>query len=410
MIHSIYLICMENIVEGCTPQLFEHIYVWLQTAPWKDARHKQTAAWMIVGLLATMHVALTRWCPYVLGRAKFAQSVQRRFDRWLNNPRISVLRLYLALLSHVLKDFQDRKIYLALDTTMLWNTYCVVYISLVYRGRMIPLVWKVMEHESASIAFRDYQRWIGLLRRFFQGKKVYVLADRGFVHREFMRWVKRTPGWHFRIRHKSNVGLYRWDGGKFVPLVYRVNPGQVVCYHGVYVTGEYEKVHLVVAWQRGAEEPWVILSDEPTYPETLADYALRFDIEEGFLDQKSNGFQWESSKLRNRHALRRLCFLMAVATLIMVCHGSSVVAEGKRRVVDPHWFRGHSYARIGMDWIRHALARGLALLTQLVLITAEDPEPARASSKQPERHAWINKLPWTIKLFQDAPLNGLVGV
>ena len=73
MIHSIYLICMENIVEGCTSQLFEYIYDWLQGAPWKDAR--QTAAWMIVGLLATMHVALTQWCPYVLRGAAGANPV-----------------------------------------------------------------------------------------------------------------------------------------------------------------------------------------------------------------------------------------------------------------------------------------------------------------------------------------------
>lgn len=124
-------------------------------------------------------------------------------------------------------------------------------------------------------------------------------------------------------------------------------PGRMACHHGVYATGGREAAHLVVGWQRGAKEPWVILSDEPTWPETLHEYGLRFHIEEGFLDQKSNGFQWESSKLRDRHALQRLCFVMAVATLALVCQGAAVAAEGKRRMVDPHWFRGHSYARIG---------------------------------------------------------------
>jgi hypothetical protein len=401
---------LEIILEGGSPRLYSQVSLWLQEAPWKDVRHRQTLAWMLVGLLSTMAVGLTRWCPFVLSRAELAQSTQRRFERWLHNRRIAVLHLYAALLQGVLADFQDRKVYVALDTTLLWNTYCVVYVALIYRGRMIPLAWKVMEHDSASIAFRDYQSVLVFLRRQLPGKQVYLLADRGFVHRELMRWIKSTPHWHFRLRYKAGIGLYRWMGGRFQPLAAHVSPGQVVCYHGVYVTGHYEKVHLVVGWQRGAQEPWIILSDETTWPETLAEYALRFDIEEGFLDQKSNGFQWESSRLRDRQALHRWCGVMAVATLILMCQGSQVVAEGQRRQVDPHWFRGHSYARIGADWIRRALARGLALMPRLTLTTAVDPEPARASRKQPESSAWITTLPWRIRLLQDAPPEVFAGM
>ena len=382
--------------------LFESVCAWLKPAPWRDGRHLQTVAWMVVGLLLSGEIALTKWAPYIVSRAQFAQSSQRRFERWLHNRRIPVLALYGALVRAALADCPDRRVYLALDTTMLWETYCVVYVGLVYRGRMIPLAWKVMEHPSASVAFADYRGLLVLLRRALAGRQVHLLADRGFVHRELMRWVKRTPDWHFRIRWKSGVGLYRWDGGRFRPLSWHAAPGQAVCYHGVYVTGRYEPVHLVVGWSRGAEEPWIVLSDEPTWPETLGEYALRFDVEEGFLDQKSNGFQWESSRLRDRHALRRLCFVMAVATLVLVCQGSAVVAQGHRRRVDPHGFRGHSYARIGWDWIRRALARGGPLIARLTLDTATDPEPARASKRQPARGQWIEDLSARYALLLEA--------
>ena len=71
----------------------------------------------------------------------------------------------------------------------------------------MPLVWKVIEHPSASVAFVDYRGLLVLLRRALAGRKVHLLADRGLVHRELMRWVKRTPDGHFRIRWKSGVGL-----------------------------------------------------------------------------------------------------------------------------------------------------------------------------------------------------------
>jgi hypothetical protein len=106
--------------------LFEMVCVWLKLAPWRDERHLQTVAWMVVGLLLSSEIALTKWVPYIVSRAQFAQSTQRRFERWLHNRRVSVLALYGALLQAALADFRDSRVYVVLDTTMLWETYCVV--------------------------------------------------------------------------------------------------------------------------------------------------------------------------------------------------------------------------------------------------------------------------------------------
>jgi hypothetical protein len=101
---------------------------------------------------------------------------------------------------------------------------------------------------------------------------------------------------------------------------------------------------------------------------TLDEYGLRFDIEENFLDDKSNGFQLESSLIRSADALTRLGLVLAITTLYLVAQGTEVVKQGKRRWVDAHWFRGHSYFKIGWNWIRSALSKGWELLTRLRLI------------------------------------------
>jgi hypothetical protein len=49
------------------------------------------------------------------------------------------------------------------------------------------------------------------------------------------------------------------------------------------------------AGKKEAKEPWIIVGDQATDAETLYEYGRRFTIEEGFLDHKSGGFQWESS-------------------------------------------------------------------------------------------------------------------
>ena len=76
---------------------------------------------------------------------------------------------------------------------------------------------------------------------------------------------------------------------------------------------------------------------------TFAEYALRFDIEEGFLDDQSSGWNLQRSEIRSVTDLSRLWFILAVATLYVTAQGLEVVQTGRRRWIDTHWFRGNSY-------------------------------------------------------------------
>jgi hypothetical protein len=369
--------------------LYDTLLTLFQQAPWRDARHLSTLCWMVAGLLTSGWIALDEWAPGVAGRALYAQSTVRRFRRWLSNPRIDALRLYAGLLRRALGEFPDGRLCVALDTTVLWNTFCVVQVALVWRGRTVPVAWKVLRHPSASVAFKDYRGVLGFAARLLKGREVVLLADRGFIHAELLRWAK-AAGWHYRIRCKRDVGLYQRDGRR---LALRLSAGELRFYAGIFLGAARVPVELAVGWEKGAKEPWILVTDEAAGPETLRDYGLRFAIEEGFLDHKSGGFQWETSKLREVEALQRLCLVMAATSLVLICQGASVVATGRRREADPHWFRGLSYARIGWNWIRRALARGEALIQALALPTARDPEPARASRKRPDRSRWMDDIP-----------------
>jgi hypothetical protein len=73
------------------------------------------------------------------------------------------------------------------------------------------------------------------------------------------------------------------------------------------------------------------------------------------LDLKSNAFNLESSRLRDKFALSQLCGVIALKMLFLLLQGTQVVASGKRRWVDPHWQRGMSYLKLGWNWIRLAI-------------------------------------------------------
>jgi len=105
-----------------------------------DLRHLKTLAWMMVGLMQSGTSSLTAWAPYVHSRAVDAQRPVRRFARWLENERIAVHALYGPLMQQALAKWDTNVLYLALDTSTLWDTYGMVRISLIYRGRAIPIV------------------------------------------------------------------------------------------------------------------------------------------------------------------------------------------------------------------------------------------------------------------------------
>src|SRR5215471_18980868 len=133
---------MEN-----TPRLYETLaHVLSQHTEWLDQRHLKTLAWMMLGLIESGWISPTAWAPYVVSRARHAQSTVRRFRRWLDNDKIDGVALYGPLMQQALAEWGEQALYVALDTSMLWNTYCLIRLSVIYRGRAVPLVWCVLEH------------------------------------------------------------------------------------------------------------------------------------------------------------------------------------------------------------------------------------------------------------------------
>jgi hypothetical protein len=144
-------------------------------------------------------------------------------------------------------------------------------------------------------------------------------------------------------------------------------------------------VHLALARRNDGQEEGRVVRAEPTALQTFAASGWRFDLEENFVDDTSNGFPLESSLLRAATALERLGLVLALTTLSLVSPGTEVSTQGQRRWVDPHGFRGQSDLKIGGKWVERALSRGYELVTRWYLSAEIDPEPAMASRRQAQK-------------------------
>lgn len=363
-------------------QLYTQIFDLLQQhSHYVDVRHIQTLALMVQGLLSSQSLNLTAWEPFVQSRANEAQSYQRRWSRFMRNKRIQSLDLYTPLALQALSLSKTTRVYLALDTSQLWNEFCLISLSIVTCGRAIPLVWRVIKHESASVAFEEYQPLLAKAQEALKDfADVMLLADRAFPSHALMHWLRQSS-WHWCLRIKSDVQIH---GPRAIPVqVERLFPasGEARFYRqvGLWEDG-CEQVHLALANLSTAEEPWAVITDEIPSLQSFVHYGKRFDTEELYLDSKSGAFELEDSRLDEAEHLERLYLVAAVGILFSTLQGMAVQFAGLRRQVDSHWKRGLSYLKIGLNWIHGVIHKGRALL-ELIPLFQSDPQPCFASRK-----------------------------
>ena len=359
---------------------------------WRDPRPLATFCHRVCGLIQSESSHLNRWAPFACSRAKYAQSKVRRFMRWLRNDAIEVQPLYAPMMASALASWQSPQLFLTLDTSH-WGKLCQIALNVVYRGRAVPVVWKVLKHHSSLVAFKDYAAWLRAAKNVIpKGVDIVLLADRGFADSELMALCVKLH-WHDRLRIKSNFHVYQGDQPLGSVAELNLPAGSQRFLQGVSITEQrYGPVNLVLGHSPDGKEKWYVASDETAGASTFEEYGLRLTIEEFFLDEKSNGFDLEHSALHCPKALTRLLWVHAAAILYLVSQGTQVADSGQRRRMDPHWFRGSSYLRIGWNGVKAALIHGWHLITRICLSKSEDPEPAMASRKQREK--WLKKRAW----------------
>ncbi|XPM59030.2 MAG: hypothetical protein EDM05_016195 [Leptolyngbya sp. IPPAS B-1204] len=171
---------------------------------------------------------------------------------------------------------------------MLWDEYCLIRLSVQYRGRAVPLVWRVIRHGSSAVGVEVYQAMLkrasGLIP---VGVSVCFLADRGFADTTLMRYLRDELHWHFRIRVKSNSWIHRAGKGWIQLNQYHLAWGEVVLLQGVRLTKTQvlDGVHLALARDPRSGQVWMVVSDESTSLQTFREYGERFQIEEELLDE-----------------------------------------------------------------------------------------------------------------------------
>jgi len=365
-----------------TPQLYRQLYE--QVSQWvnpKDLRHLLCFAEVIAAILQAHSACLSHWLPFLSHRSCQARSHMQRLSYFVHNEHISAERFYNPLVRLFLQNLVGEPLKLTLDTSVLWEEFCLIEVCVVWGGRSITLAQKVLKHPSATVAFKDYQEVLEAAKALLpEGTSVTLLADRGFEHEALIRWLQQHQ-WQYYIRVKSDLVVQLANA-----QVYRVaqlvpDPQQAHLYPNVTVLNGIE-AHLALANVELAKETWAVLSSEPVSIETFAIYGERFGgIEPHFKDYKSGAFNVEQTGLRDAQALTCLFMLLDCAALIAWIVALVQVQAGQLARLDWHGSRGLSFLQIGLREIARLCYSRLAL-PKLTPLPRENPRAACASKRK----------------------------
>ena len=280
-------------------------------------------------------------------------ATQRRFERTLANDRLDPDAAWPQLARAGLAGWAGGPITLILDETPNHNDLRCLKITLAYRKRALP-IWSVcyapggQPEPMPQLIVGLFGRVAGVLP---EGAEVTLLADRGLAWPSIVD-ACRALGWHFVIRLQGQTRVRTADGRECTAAELAPRPG--TRWWGaaeVFKKSGWRAAQVAACWERDSDGPWLLVSDRPDGGRLFRRYTKRTWTEELFRDEKSSGFHWEQSRVRDPAHAGRLVLLMALATILALGLGSRVIRAGLRRLLESSRRRMLSLFQIGLRYL-----------------------------------------------------------
>ncbi len=284
------------------------------------------AAVLALGKFHAMRQALREWLYDGADKAAPCQT------------EVNVASCFVPLLRWLLSWWHGDGIALAVDATLHGDQVVALVISVLYRGSAIPVAWQILPANQTGAWMPHI---LGLLRQIRPairtGMTVLVLADRGLWSGRLWKRI-RDLRWHPVLRLQDTVTFQPIGQGRQVARSLVARPGHA--WVGVGTAFKARRLRrlgtLLVVWDEGHQDPWVVLTDLLPTRVGLVWYGLRIWVELGFRALKGLGWQWQKTRRTDPSRVSRHWLVLAVATLWVLATGTRVEDADRRGVAPAH--------------------------------------------------------------------------
>lgn len=317
---------------------------------------------LMTGIWSSRSVHLSRVAAKIPGRAR-TPSITRGLGRLVDNAAIVVEDWYEPIAQQWLQAAAQTvgEIRLIWDSTKIGFSYQLVLVSLAYRRRAVPIAWCWHKgskgHTSAETQHELLERVQAMLPK---RVPVLLVGDTEFESGEIQQWAMAW-GWGYVLRQKPNnlaqVGDQWQSLARLAP-----RPGHSRWLARVRLTAKHAlTTNLLLVWAVGEERPWLLATNLPTPAATCRAYKRRMWIDESFGDLKANGFDLESTHLRDPQRLSRLTLAVFLLYDWCLTTAQRVIKNGCRNWVDRNDRRDLSIFQIGLRFIDRCLVNDVPI-------------------------------------------------
>lgn len=325
--------------------------------------HLENLVLLVIGIAYSRSVCLPKAAQQAPYKGIQIESRVQRFERLVQCEKLVPLDALKPTAKKVLKSihrYGRGEIRAAMDRTMINDTINLLYLTVAYGGRALPLGWVRVPHEGNS----DLRLQQQLLRWFKsclpEGARAVIIADREFHSIRLATWIEKRLNLDFVLRIKAGTKVeyegHWYSAGELA------SPKRTRIRKSVKVTMDLKATHrvnLATVWDAGQEEPWLLITNLSDAQKVREIYANRFWIEEMFSDHKSRGLNLESTRLTDPKRLERLLVAVTLAYLWIMEIGAWVVLNEKWRQVDNRGAeRSVSLCQIGLRWLSERRNQG----------------------------------------------------
>ena len=277
---------------------------------------------MVSSILISGRTELSKMALCNPERTKLSSRV-KQFKRFLMNEHVDTKTYYLPYIQPLLANLAvSGELVFSIDGSVVGNGCMCLMFSVVYKGKAIPVVWKVYRRKKGHLPEKEHQKLLGELAELVPKTCRVIITGDGEFDGCYWQSDILELGWDYVLRTGKNVQITEKKGDVFKPGFVKLNAGEELFFEEVGFTKKGFETNLFIWHGKGHKDPLILVTNLDFGMEIKRFYKKRFKIEPFFRDLKSQGFHINRSGLQNPERLHRLLLAACLAYILCVMGNS----------------------------------------------------------------------------------------
>lgn len=323
---------------------------------------------MVSGIVGSQHTHYSHIASKVPGNTK-PESRVKSYSRWANEVEEGQEIHWMPFAEELLANLAAvDTLCLVIDGSEVGRKCLALVVSVVYKGRALPIAWIVVKGSKGHFPEDTHIRLVQKVHELVpEGvTDVVFLGDGEFDGPQLQAELEKYF-WRYVCRTACNTILSR-NGVESAYQDLPLQSGERWSVSDVLFTRQfYGPIMAIGWWRQGCKEPIYLVTNLDSADEACRWYRKRFRIETFFSDQKSRGFHLHKSHLSDPARIARLMLAACLAYLWIVYLGALAMETGLNREIHRTERCDLSLFQLGIRVLDYLMDNDLPILVSFTL-------------------------------------------